>query len=224
MTPPPATGIGKTRIETLADGVFAIAMTLLILDVRVPTVDPEQDAVAFARNLWHLWPRFLAFAVSFLIAGVFWVGHNAIMSYIVRSDRVFLWLNLVFLLFISAIPFSASLVGQYPQQPAAVWVYCSNLIIAGLFLFVQVHYAAGRGHLFDERMNPQLVKFGGRRILMGPAFYAAASLVAFLSPPLSLAVCAIVPLLYIMPGRVDRYWRPTDSALPETGEDSAPEP
>jgi uncharacterized membrane protein len=216
----PATGIGKTRIETLADGVFAIAMTLLILDVKVPAVDQSQDPATFAGNLWQLWPRFLAFAVSFLIAGVFWVGHHAIMSYVVRSDRVFLWLNLLFLLFISAIPFSASLVGQYPQQPAAVWVYCANLIIAGLLLFSQVRYA-GRRNLFDARMNPQLVKFGGLRILMGPAFYAAASVVAFVSPPLSLAVCAIVPLLYIMPGRVDRYWQPTcdapeDEATKET--------
>jgi uncharacterized membrane protein len=121
MTELPGPSIGKTRIETLADGVFAIAMTLLILDVKVPAVDPAQDAAAFAVSIWQLWPRFLAFAVSFLIAGVFWVGHHAVMSFILRSDRIFLWLNLVFLLFISAIPFSASLVGQYPQQPAAVW-------------------------------------------------------------------------------------------------------
>jgi uncharacterized membrane protein len=203
-----ARGIGKSRIEALADGVFAIAMTLLILDVKVPSVEPGLDAAAFAGRVWELWPRFLTFAVSFLIAGVFWVGHHALMSYIRRADRTFMWVNLLFLLFISAIPFSASLIGAYPEQPAAISVYCGNLILAGLTLFAQLRYAAGPGCLFAPDMDPRLIALGGQRILMGPACYALAIGVAFVSPPVSLVLCAVVPLLYLLPGRVDRYWKP----------------
>lgn len=113
MSESASNGIGKGRIEALADGVFAIAMTLLVLDVKVPAVDGSLDAAGFARALWQLGPRFFAFVVSFLIAGVFWLGHHALMHYVRRADRLFMRSNLLFLLFISTIPFSASLLGQY---------------------------------------------------------------------------------------------------------------
>jgi uncharacterized membrane protein len=145
MQPQRSTGIGKNRIEALADGVFAIAMTLLVLDVKVPSVDPSVGTEEFALALWQLGPRFLSFGVSFLIAGVLWVGHHALMHYIRRSNRAFLWWNLLFLFLISAIPLSASLLGQYPRQPLAISVYCLNLILAGVILYAQLRYAARVG-------------------------------------------------------------------------------
>jgi uncharacterized membrane protein len=201
-------GIGKGRIEALADGVFAIAMTLLVLDVKVPAVDGSLDTAGFVRALWQLWPRFFAFVVSFLIAGVFWVGHHAQMHYVRRSDRLFMWSNLLFLLFISTIPFSASLLGQYTRQPVAISIYCAKLILAGVVLYAQLRYAAGRGGLFDADMDPRLVRQGGQRILMGPAIYTVAAGAAFFSPSLSLILCVLTPLLYLLPGRVDRHWKP----------------
>jgi uncharacterized membrane protein len=108
------TGIGKGRIEALADGVFAIAMTLLILEVKVPDLLPDQIE-QLPDRLLQLWPNFAAFGISFLICGVYWVGHHAQLHYIRRSDRFFIWLNIVFLMVISAIPFSAALIGEYPR-------------------------------------------------------------------------------------------------------------
>ena len=200
-------GIGKGRIEALADGVFAIAMTLLVLDVKVPTVDASPDTASFAQAVWQLWPRFFVFVVSFLIAGVFWVGHHAQLHYVRRADRFFLWSNLLFLLFISTIPFSASLLGQYTRQPVAISIYCANLILAGVVLYAQLRYAAGRGGLFDADMDPRLIRQGGQRILMGPAIYTMAAVAAFFSPSLSLILCVLTPLLYVLPGRVDRHWK-----------------
>jgi len=118
MAQPPL-GIGKGRIEALADGVFAIAMTLLILNVNVPILVSDQERLTLPRKLVELWPKFLAFAVSFLISGVFWVGHHAQLNFVRRSDRPFLWMNLVFLLAISALPFAAALLSQYHDQPIA---------------------------------------------------------------------------------------------------------
>jgi uncharacterized membrane protein len=207
MTPPNTTGIGKGRIEALADGVFAIAMTLLVLDVKVPVVDPSVCSLDFARSLAEIAPRFLTFAVSFLIAGVLWVGHHAQMHYVRRSDRPFLWSNLLFLFFISAIPFSASLLGQYPFQPVAIAVYCLNLILAGVVLYGQLRYAAGRGRLFDADIAPRFITLAGRRILMGPTIYAVALAMAFIAPLVSLSLCVLTPLLYLLPGQVDIYWK-----------------
>jgi uncharacterized membrane protein len=203
---PALTGIGKGRVEALADGVFAVAMTLLVLDVKVP---PRGDAPAedLARQLWELWPRFGAYGVSFLVIGVNWVGHHAQLHYVRRADRAFLWMNLLFLLFISALPFSTALLGQHHDNPVAIAVYCGNLMLSGGVLYGQLRYAAGPGRLFDADLDPELIRAGGRRILMGPAIYAVAAVIAFLSTTASLVLCAVVPVLYIIPGKVDALWR-----------------
>jgi uncharacterized membrane protein len=199
-------GIGKGRMEALADGVFAIAMTLLILDVKVPVLAPEEVG-ALPGKLAELWPRFIAYAVSFLIIGVFWVGHHALLHYIRGADRLFLWINIIFLMVIAALPFSTGLMGSYPGQPTAVMVYCGHLIVAGVALCGQLRYAAGPGKLFDPDTDPQLIVHGGRRILMGPGIYLIALGFAFVDTRVSLILCLVTPLLYLFPGRVDRYWR-----------------
>jgi uncharacterized membrane protein len=208
-------GIGKARIEALADGVFAIALTLLILDVKVPPRAPEDTGDHLLRQLLELWPKFLSFVVSFLIVGVFWVGHHAQLHYVRRADRPFLWMNLVFLLFISVVPFSAALLGEYHEHPVAVAVYCGNLIAAGLVLYAQLRYADGPGQLFDPGLDPAFIRAGGRRLLMGPTLYAVALLLAFVHTGISLVLCALVPVLYILPGRVDVFWKRGQPAGPE---------
>jgi uncharacterized membrane protein len=211
-------GIGKHRIEALADGVFAIALTLLILDIKVPALAPEETGSDLCRKLLALWPQFFAFVVSFLIIGVNWVGHHALLHYVRRADRTFLWLNLLYLLAISALPFSTALLGAHHPFAVAVVTYCGNLIIAGAFLFAQLCYAAGPGQLFDTDIAPGFVRAAGRRILMGPSLYAVALGLAFVNTGISLVVCALVPLLYILPGRVDAFWKHRHPGKPGTEE------
>ena|SRR5271157_1224272 len=198
-------GLSKTRIEALSDGIFAFAMTLLILDVKIPSLELGHEA-ELPRRLLDVAPRFLAYAMSFLIVGVHWVGHHAQLHYIRRTDRAYIWSNLFYLMAISSLPFSAGLMGQYPRQPIAITIYCLTLIVAGLLLFGQLRYAAGRGQLFDPDIDPRFIAAGGRRILMGPKIYLAAALLSSLSPSLSLLLCILTPLLYMVPGEVDRYW------------------
>ncbi len=206
-------GIGKARIEALADGVFAIALTLLVLDLKVPALAPDEGGSDLARKLLGLWPKLAAFVVSFLIIGVFWVGHHAQLHYVRRSDRLFMWMNLVFLLLISAMPFSTALLGEHHDRPIALAVYCGNLIVAGLVLYGQLRYASGRGRLFDPDIDPGFLRAAGRRLLMGPVLYAAALGLAFVHTGVGLALCALVPLLYILPGRVDAFWKPGHTGI-----------
>jgi uncharacterized membrane protein len=207
MTSQPSPGIGKGRIEALADGIFAIAMTLLILDVKVPALEPAGGSTGLAQKIVQIWPKFVAFGVSFLIIGVFWVGHHAQFHYVRRSDRLFLWMNLVFLMVISAIPFSAALLGAYHNDPIAVVFYCGNMIVGGVVLFAQLRYAAGPGQLLDADLDRRFVRVAGQRTLMGPVLYLIAIGLAFINTNCALFICALVPILYVLPGRVDSYWK-----------------
>src|ERR1700687_2749265 len=110
------------RIEALTDGIFAVAMTLLIFDLKVPKVPQDIPFSQFAATLAALWPRLLCFVMSFMTTGTLWVAHRGQFHWIERTDRFALWINLLFLLFVSALPFSTNLLAEYPRQPLAVMV------------------------------------------------------------------------------------------------------
>ena len=109
---PSATG-DTSRIEALSDGVFAVAMTLLIIDIRVPDLSSDPGFGRLARDVLSLWPHFVTYAVSFLIVGLYWVSHHLLFDLIRRTDRGLMWINLFFLLFVVVIPFSTALLGSH---------------------------------------------------------------------------------------------------------------
>ncbi len=130
-------GLKTARVEALSDGVFAIAMTLLILDIAVPNVKSVSPA-QLPGALRALGPEFLIYALSFIILGIYWVGHHNQYHYIGRSDRVFLWINILFLMFVAAVPFSTALLGRYPLERPALFVYGMNLIAASLHRIIHM--------------------------------------------------------------------------------------
>jgi len=122
-------GLSKTRIEALTDGIFAIAMTLMVFDIKLPA--PTQTTPwSLHYELIRLWPRFLAYTISFIMLDVYWVHR--------RTDRGFLWINVFFLMGVSLLPFSTGLLGQYPAVRTALVVYGLNLIMVGGFLYALV--------------------------------------------------------------------------------------
>ncbi|MBI1325192.1 DUF1211 domain-containing protein [bacterium] len=199
-------GIGKGRIETLSDGIFAIAMTLLVLQLQVPDLR-EGQLDQLGPRLVDLAPKFSAYVISFMSCGVYWVAHHLQLNYVYRSDRIFMWTNICFLMVISAIPFSAALIGEYHEESLAIRFYCGNLMLAGLVLFGQMRYAAGPGRLIDREISSQFLRLANRRALLGPLIYACAAISAGHSHLLSHALCALAPILYILPGRIDYYWK-----------------
>jgi uncharacterized membrane protein len=129
----------KSRLEAFSDGVFAIVITLLILDIRFPEVDYSQ----FAATLTSVLPRILAYVMSFIIIGLYWVIHHNSMHVMKKTDRGFLWLNILFLLCVSFIPFPTSLVGRYPFEAGPIMIYGITLIASnavGYIMLVYVHY------------------------------------------------------------------------------------
>src|SRR5262249_48029527 len=116
------------RIEALSDGIFAIAMTVLVLGIQVPDGGGEAELSA---RLVTLGPQLDSYALSFVMLGVMWVGHHYQFQYICRADRGFLWLNLVFLLAVTFVPFATGVLGNYPGAPLAVFLYGGTVILGG---------------------------------------------------------------------------------------------
>lgn len=129
----------KGRIEALTDGIFAVAMTLLVLDLKLPDSLVGTDDEGLRRALVALLPKIEIYVISFLVLGVFWLGHHRLMHLVRGVDHLFLWRSLLFILFITFVPFATSLMGEYRELADAPIVYGINLglILAAQFLLWQ---------------------------------------------------------------------------------------
>jgi uncharacterized membrane protein len=191
------------RIEALSDGVFAIAMTLLILEIKVPVfhgIIPTQ--MELTKSLLPLWPKFVAYIVSFITLGVYWVAHHLHFYTIKKADRNLLWINIVFLMCISLVPFTCALLGEYIHNQTAIILFAVNMILIGLVLFFHWIYATTNYRLIHSDTDPKLIRSVVNVILMGPVVYLVAIIVSFFSPIISLILFFVVNFLYIMPGGV----------------------
>lgn len=198
--------LSRNRIEALTDGVFAIAMTLLVLDIKVPELHPPLETAQLPLKLVALWPNFLSYLISFLILGVYWVGHHFQLSFIRRVDRPLLWINILFLLWVALVPFSTALLSEYSKTRVAIAIYGLNLIAVGLTLALQWWYATTETRHVDPDIHPNLVRRAMRRTLMAPLVYVVAIALSLVRTELSLILYALVPLLYILPGKIDIHW------------------
>lgn len=199
------------RMNAFSDGVFSIAITLLLLELRVPAPSAEHGLLA---SLWEERIEFAALGITFALMGVYWVGHTAMIRLVREGDRILLWLNLLFLLFVAIVPFSARLltayVGGADQSDArvAISVYCANLILAGLALDLVWRRASGGMRLVDPALPRNAVWMVHVRVLTGPVVYALAIALAWLvSARASLALLVLTPLLYVFPLVFDRMER-----------------
>jgi uncharacterized membrane protein len=190
------------RVETLADGVFAIAMTLLVLEVKVPELPDPVTGVAMVGALAGLLPSVAGFAVSFVILGMLWIGHHNQFHFIRRVDRPLLWINIFHLLCIAFVPFATAFITRYPLQPAALLVYGGTLLLGGVTHYLHWNYAVARGFVSEE-VTPEVTEVMRERISMGIAVYLAATLVGAFLPKIGLVLFACMPVLYMLPGRID---------------------
>ena len=187
--------MNKNRVEALSDGVFAIVITLLILDIRVPDVDYSQ----LSASLVELLPRIFAYMISFGVIGVYWLAHHQTLQLIAKLDGFMIWLNLIYLLAVSFMPFPTALLGRYPLQPIPIVIYGINLIVANalgitLSLYLRAHPELGSGyvHRAQHKRNYLFVFVNGS--------YVLAMLLGFFEPLISyvifVAVLAVVIAYY----------------------------
>jgi uncharacterized membrane protein len=190
--------VSKGRLEAFSDGVFAVAITLLVLEIAVPSGD----------HLWHQlkeeWPSFAAFFVSFWVIGIIWVNHHGVIDHLKRADRGVLYLNLLVLMTVVFIPFSTALIAEHLKSGAdeevAAVVYSGAFLAMGLafgalWTYITSHRAALGVELSDEEIRRTSVLF-----LIGNPFYVVALVVAFISPAAVLVIIAAVAVYYMLIG------------------------
>jgi uncharacterized membrane protein len=200
------------RLETFADGVIAIAITLLILEVKVPSVPGDR----LAATVVHAWPSYAGYVVSFLTIGVIWVNHHHMFKMIQRTTHAFLILNVVFLMTIAFLPWPTALVAEYIRDPAgrdvAAAVYGLTMVAIAVMFNVVWRYAAKRGRLLAPGIDSVAAARAGRSYLVGPVVYGAAALVAPLNAFVSLTIYAALAVYWLLPGTGPRATGLTSAA------------
>ncbi len=206
-------GLGKARVESLTDGIFGAVMTILGLSLTIPYITgqpiqplPDRDSILVG---------VLVYALSFVTVAVFWVGHHIAFYYVRRTDRTLIWLNNLLLLFVGLLPLTTALLGHHEIQQLTIAAYGFNLLAVQLSLYGSYWYATVHHHLVDADLDDALIRMGHdalirmgrRRMLLGPCLSGGAILISFLNPILSLGVYMLFPILYILPGRIDVFWR-----------------
>jgi len=182
------------RLESFSDGVFAVAMTLLVFNLQVPHLPTGAISVpALGSALFKQWQSYLTFMTSFATILIMWASHHGIFKLVYRADTPFLFANGLLLLLVTVVPFSTSLVAQYFSTPAAALV-CA--VYAGIFVVINVTYnllwwtAARQRHLLYPTVTPRQVKRLTRHILLGLPAYGLANGLSFWNPYVSLGLCS----------------------------------
>jgi uncharacterized membrane protein len=189
--------VPKTRLEAFSDGVFAVAITLLIFSVQAPHVGTGDLGVA----LLALAPSYASYVVSFLTIGIIWVNHHALFALIRQVDRPLSFMNLVLLMIVAFLPFPTQILGEYIAVPnnsrVAAVAYASTMTIMGLAFGLVWTYATQHHHLLTKQLDPNLARKMTPRFVIGNGIYIAAIGVAFASPYLAIAIDGLVAVYYV---------------------------
>ena len=196
------------RIEAFSDGVFAIAITLLIIEIGVPHLEDEPPGTTLPQALVGLWPSYLGYLISFLQIGVIWANHHNRFRFIERSDHGLLFLNILFLMCVAFIPFPTALLAEYlersdSERETAGVIYAGTLAVTAVFFTLLWLYAAAN-RLVDRSLDPSLVRAMTRRYLLGTVAYLLVFLLAFVNVAASLILIVILALLFVLPEPGDR--------------------
>jgi uncharacterized membrane protein len=201
-------GLTTNRIESLSDGVFAIVLTLMVFQIRVPDTPPNQPHELWA-HLMKQAPEFYSYAISFVLVGIYWVAHHNMYHLVKRSTRLLLWINLLFLMFVGFVPYSVALVGRYADFQRVMIIYGVHLMIISGLLFLQWWYVTRHKELLVAALNPQFVRSVDMKILQAPVVCVLAILTSFISVRGSYLLYLLTIVMYLLPTRMDKYWTET---------------
>lgn len=205
------------RLAALSDGLFAFAMTLLVLDLHVPVGEAIHSEHGLMRALAALAPRLLMYLMSFLTLGIFWNGQQTQMNHFARGNRDLAWIHIAFLASITFMPFSTQLLAEFIQYRTALLVYWFNIFIAGLLLYISWRYAT-RNHLLKDDLPLEIRRAVRRRVVFAQGLYALGALLCLINTYWSIGFIFLVQLNYAVAPRipVPARWRKTQGS--ETGD------
>ena len=194
-------GKSVERLAALSDGIFAVAMTLLVLDLHVPAAEAIHSERDLLHSLIVLSPRLVIFLMSIMTNGIFWVGQQTQLNQFERADRNLAWIHIAFLCAIMLTPFTTSLLAEYIHYRTALLVYWFNIFLLGLMLYWSWRYASRQHLLADdapEDIHPAVI----RRIVVAQSLYAAGAALGFINTYYSIAAIVLVQVNYAIAPRL----------------------
>jgi uncharacterized membrane protein len=194
--------MGKGRFEAFSDGVFAIAITLLVLEIHLPSADTLNDG-QMQHYLIHLWPQLVTYVTSFATIGIIWLNHHSTFVHVQSLDHVTLSLNLVLLLTVCFVPFPTALVAKYGALPSSTALYGATLTAMGLSYGALWYYTVRQETRRSPATAPRLTGVTMLKGTAGTAGYFVGTLLAFVAPRLSEFLFVSVAIYYAIPGRLE---------------------
>lgn len=200
--PDPERGLDVERVVFFSDAVFAIAMTLLVIDLRIPEVPIRQAVTDLPAAIFGMWPKFFSFVLSFAVIAVYWAAHHRMFRHVMRMDPRLLWLNILFLLFIVFVPFPTALLGAYGDLRFVVVFYALSQALIGFTSAILWRYAS-KGHRLIAAETPEgLVRYLMRRALTPGTVFLFSVPLAWISPRLAMYSWALIMPVLAMWGRM----------------------
>lgn len=207
------TSLGTGRLETFSDAVMAIAITLLVLEFKVPQPSQSSGPI-LAEELIKLWPEFGSYIISFLVIGLIWINHHQMFKLLNRTNHYFLVLNLFFLMAIAFVPFPTALLAEYLReghdQQVATSVYTGSMLIMAIFSATLWFYTLHNQHLMVSGVPPELVKSILNKYIVWVLVGGVAFGMSFVFYQLSLGIFVLLQLYFLLPSGVE-----LDKVLPE---------
>ena len=210
--PAEATTLGTGRLEAFSDGVFAIVVTLLVLEIHVPQVSGSDLDSALGDALVEAIPKMLRYMLGLALVSIYWVSHHQLFRLLRGSDRGLLWLNSLFLMALAFVPFPSGVIGVYPQTQRAVILCGAVMAVVGLTFTLLRWYATQVAHLADP-VDPMLLRAALCKSLASPIRYGLGTALAAVQPTPALLLYVAIPMLYFLPNRVDHH-----APAPESGD------
>jgi uncharacterized membrane protein len=200
-------GRNVDRLAALSDGIFAVAMTLLVLDLHLPSAGQVHSERALLAALGSLGPQWLAYGMSFLTLGIFWAGQQTQLNHIGEGTRDLTWIHLGFLFAVTVMPLSTRLLAEFITYRVAIGIYWLNIFVLGAMLYWSWAHAT-RARLVKSDIPPAIVASICRRILIAQSLYLAGALLCLLNTWVSLGAIVCVQLNYAIAPRL--WWKRED--------------
>jgi uncharacterized membrane protein len=197
-------GKNLDRLTALSDGVFAFAMTLLVLDLRPPNLSAVPSEAGLLGALHAILPNLGTYLMSFLTLGIFWIGQQTQLNSFERSDRNLSWIHIIFLLGIAILPFSTALLAKYMMLRTALLIYWLNILYLGVVLFISWNYVEAR-NLWKPGFPVEMRNAQRRRIVVAQALYAAAAALCLWNTYVSIAGIFSLQAFYALAPRIGRW-------------------
>jgi len=193
----------SSRLEALGDGIFSVAMTILVINLALPSVNGN-TWTNFAAAIRQSASGYLCYVISFVVLGIMWFGHRMMFEYIGRTNRYFIFLGVLFYMVVCLVPFSTRFLAEN-RQWQSIMVYGLNLSLCNLTLFAQWIYGINNPNLMHKALPDEVKKEAKDLFLLSPVVYSIAIGLSFFVPLVSIIIFAVTPILYLIPNKLDKY-------------------